>query len=169
MVVKVRNGKGGNARTVPVSSQHAKETLSDTEALVSLMEQGGSPTTVLDMQQRLETLLSLNHYHTLVAVDKEQVVGMIGMCLVWHYEARVPYGQILAFVVAQAYRSSRIGTHLVTEAEHWFQDRGAERIVVSQRKTRSATHHFYERLGYRRTEGHVVKTMEQGAKEIPTG
>jgi GNAT superfamily N-acetyltransferase len=125
------------------------------------MEQLGYPTTSPEMEQRLENIFSQGNYHTLVAVCDGHVVGMIGMCVGWQYEAGQPYGQIMALVVAQGHRGHRIGARLVTEGEHWLQDRGAGPIIVNSGNMRHATHRFYERLGYQATGVRFVKTMLQ--------
>ncbi|HEY7414172.1 MAG TPA: GNAT family N-acetyltransferase [Ktedonobacteraceae bacterium] len=133
--------------------------LSDAPELAPLMEQLGYPTTASEMEQRLKNILPQSDYHALVAICDGHMVGMIGLCVRWGYQANDLRGEIIALVIEQEYRSRGVGARLVAAGEHWFQERGASRIIVGSGNWRPDAHRFYERLGYQATGVRFVKTM----------
>jgi hypothetical protein len=71
-------------------------TLYDSEQIARLVSSLGYPTSSSEMQKRLESILSDQHYATLVACDAEQIVGFIGTRVGPLYESNDKYGQIMA-------------------------------------------------------------------------
>ncbi|MFL5694920.1 MAG: GNAT family N-acetyltransferase [Ktedonobacteraceae bacterium] len=135
--------------------------IADTSRLATLMEQLGYPTEDLQMEERLNGILSRADYQTFVAEISDQVVGMIGLHIGHYYEKDGLYGQIVALVVQQDFQGRRIGSSLVAEGERWLQKQGIHTVIVNSGNTRVVAHQFYERLGYQATGIRFVKTRAE--------
>jgi GNAT superfamily N-acetyltransferase len=121
----------------------------DLAALTSLL---GYPTTAAEMKRRLEVILADGAHATFVAqADARGVIGMIGVCLGYHYARDGAYGRIVALSVDEPSRGQGIGSALVERAEQWVVSRGGLRILVNTRATRRDAHRFYRGLGYEET------------------
>lgn len=122
----------------------------DAGRLAGLMGVLGYPTTVKEMEQRLQRILDNPRYRTLVAVDEGALVGMIGMEMGFSYQLCGNHLRILALVVDERARGRGIGRALVAAAEQWAVSQGARRVRVSSgnRPERAGAHAFYRRAGY---------------------
>ncbi len=119
----------------------------------------GYPTLPAEMERRLEVLLPHPDYHTLVALDSGEIVGMIGLCRGWFYEKNGLYVRILALVVEAGRRGAGIGTALVRAGEGWAVGEGASTMMLNSGSQRTDAHAFYERMGYRATGLRFSKTL----------
>ncbi|MCK0473176.1 GNAT family N-acetyltransferase [Halalkalibacter sp. APA_J-10(15)] len=133
----------------------------DIEALTSLMEQLGYPTTIEAMRTRFHTIESSPDYHTLVASYDGKIVGMVGVAKGYYYELNGVYVRIVALVVDAIFRNKGIGKKLVVEAESWERIIGATRIGLNSgsRPEREHAHKFYKNIGYVEKSIGFVKSL----------
>ena len=125
--------------------------LRDAPALARLMTGLGYATKTSEMSERLQSILANPHFATLVAVNGEEVSGMIGLFAHSSYEHNDLSGRILALIVAGRFRRRGIARDLMAAAERYFLDRKIRRVVVTTRLDRTNAHRFYETVGYTRT------------------
>jgi ribosomal protein S18 acetylase RimI-like enzyme len=91
--------------------------LSDAQALASLMCELGYETTSTEMRQRLKSIVSDKGFRTFVAEIDDQVCGMIGTLTHASHEHNDFSGKIVALVVSKKKRRSGIGRALIAAAE----------------------------------------------------
>ncbi|OAK68455.1 GNAT family N-acetyltransferase [Lederbergia galactosidilytica] len=125
-------------------------TVNDIEALTSLMEQLGYPTTIKSMRIRMNNIESSSGYHTLLASYEGKIVGMIGLVKGYYYEMDGSYIRTVAFVVDVDFRGRGIGKKLLEEAEDWARRMGATGIGLNSgnRPERLNAHKLYKNMGY---------------------
>jgi GNAT superfamily N-acetyltransferase len=133
--------------------------LEDAQALATLMEQLGYPTSSTHMRERLARLLQHPEYQTWVAEADGKVIGMAGACLGYFYEKHGVYGRLLALVVDGQMQHQGIGTSLVQAVEAWVQEQGGVSIAINSGNQRPAAHRFYQHLGYQLTGVRFVKAL----------
>jgi ribosomal protein S18 acetylase RimI-like enzyme len=134
---------------------------SDAPALSELMGQLGYQTTAEEMRERLRAIFLHRDFTTFVAVDDNEVCGMIGLSASVGYEHNDRTGRIMALVVHERMRGRGLGRALLAAAEDYFAREKIVRVVLSSRFTRERAHAFYESLGY-------VRTGLRFVKELPT-
>ena len=134
---------------------------SDAPALAELMSQLGYQTTTEEMRERLRAIFRHRDFTTFVAVDDNEVCGMIGLSASVGYEHDDRTGRIMALVVHERMRGRGIGRALLAAAEDYFAREKIVRVVLTSRFTRERAHAFYESLGY-------VRTGLRFMKELPT-
>jgi ribosomal protein S18 acetylase RimI-like enzyme len=132
---------------------------SDAPALAELMTQLGYQTTAEEMRERLLSILPHGDFATLVAVEENEVCGMIGLSASIGYEHNDRTGRIMALVVHERMRSRGIGRALLAAAEDYFARARVVRVVLTSRFTREKAHAFYESLGYVRTGLRFMKEL----------
>lgn len=115
------------------------------------MTELGYATEASEMSDRLRTIFANPHFATFVAVDGDEMSGMIGLVVNDSYEHNDPGGRILALVVAERFRRRGIARDLIAEAERHFLERNIRRVAITTRLDRNEAHLFYEAMGYRRT------------------
>ena len=71
-----------------------KATLKDAEALLSLYEDLGYPTTASKLSRRLEMILSQPHYGCLLAERNGEILGFLGYAKLFFFEADGSYYRI---------------------------------------------------------------------------
>ena len=125
--------------------------LSDAQALASLMCELGYETTSTEMRQRLKSIVSDKGFRTFVAEIDDQVCGMIGTLTHASHEHNDFSGKIVALVVSKKKRRSGIGRALIAAAEEDFARRKVARVSLTTRFAREKAHQFYEALGYSKT------------------
>jgi len=84
--------------------QIRKATMKDAEALLSLYEDLGYPTTASKLSRRLEMILSQPHYGCLLAERNGEILGFLGYAKLFFFEADGSYYRILALSVAKETR-----------------------------------------------------------------
>ena len=131
----------------------------DASALAELMTQLGYRTTSDEMRARLRSILSHRDFATFVAVEEDEVCGMIGLSASVGYEHDDPTGKIMALVVDEGMRGRGIGRNLLAAAEDYFARAKIVRVVLTSRFTRERAHAFYESLGYVRTGLRFMKEL----------
>jgi ribosomal protein S18 acetylase RimI-like enzyme len=127
--------------------------------LAELMTQLGYATTAQEMTGRLRAILGDKNFATFVAVEKNEVCGMIGLSASVSYEHNDRSGRIIALVVHEKMRRCGIGRELMTVAEDYFSREQVARVVLTSRFERQQAHEFYESLGYVRTGLRFMKLL----------
>lgn len=74
--------------------QIRKATMKDTEALLSLYEDLGYPTTASKLSRRLEMILSQPHYGCLLAERNGEILGFLGYAKLFFFETDGSYYRI---------------------------------------------------------------------------
>ncbi len=138
--------------------------LGDASALAKLMTELGYVTTSGEMRERLQSILTNPHFATLVALDKDELCGMIGLFAHYSYAHNDLSGRILALVVMERFRRRGIARDLIVASERYFLDRNIRRVVVTTRLDRTDAHRFYEAMGYTRTGFRFGKELGAGDK-----
>jgi aminoglycoside 6'-N-acetyltransferase I len=134
--------------------------MSDADALAALVTELGYPTSADQMQERLRVILPDSNYSTMVALVSGGVAGFIGFMVRPSYEADGLYGQIMALVVASAYRRRGVGGALTAAVESLLARRGAGVVVVNTANHRADAHAFYEGRGYSFTGRRYRKALD---------
>ena len=132
---------------------------SDAPALAELMTQLGYRTSAEEMRERLSAIFRHQDFATFVAVEENEVCGMIGLSASVGYEHDDPTGRIMALVVDERMRGRGIGRALLAAAEEYFARKKIVRVVLTSRFTREKAHAFYESLGYVRTGLRFMKNL----------
>ena len=125
----------------------------------NLVSELGYPTSTSQMQQRLETIVHDDDYHTLVACEGGDIVGFIGTRSRPLYEDDGLYGQIMALAVAPNHQQRGIGRMLIRSAESRLGERGVRIVVVTSGNHRTGAHAFYENCGYTFTGRRYKKSL----------
>ncbi|MVP01196.1 GNAT family N-acetyltransferase [Paenibacillus lutrae] len=131
----------------------------DLNEMTALMTDLGSPTSVEDMQKRME-LIELNPYfYTFVAVLDDKVVGMIGVRLNLTYTSNLLKTQIASLVTKKEYQGQGIGRALLDFIEDWAQQQGSKFIylISGTSEERHNAHTFYKKRGFDITGYRFVK------------
>jgi GNAT superfamily N-acetyltransferase len=120
----------------------------DVDAVAALTGALGYPVDADEVAHRWAHIREPGGGVILVAVDPDdRPIGWIHVSRMATLEMS-DAALIGGLVVDSRRRGERIGAALVTTAEAWARERGARRIVVRSRSTRTRAHRFYERLGY---------------------
>ncbi|MBP2002246.1 GNAT superfamily N-acetyltransferase [Paenibacillus shirakamiensis] len=122
----------------------------DLTALTSLMGDLGYPTDVDTMAKRMDTITKLPLYYTFMAVLDHEVVGMMGLRLVYYHEGDQVTAQISTLVTKAEVQGRGVGKALVHFAEHWAKEQGSRDIYLNSgtKPEREAAHQFYKAMGY---------------------
>ncbi len=123
------------------------------------MTQLGYPTTTEEMRERLRCIFRQRDFATFVAVEENEVCGMIGLSASVGYEHDDPTGRIMALIVDERMRGRGIGRSLLAAAEEYFARKKIVRVVLTSRFTREKAHAFYESLGYVQTGLRFMKEL----------
>src|SRR4051812_937673 len=92
----------------------------DAAQLADLMTQLGYPTSPEEMANRMRHIFRDKSFATFVAVENDDVLGMIGLCISPSYEHNARNGRIIALSVEKRSRRHGIGRKLVAFAEDFF-------------------------------------------------
>lgn len=84
----------------------------------------------------------------LTAERKGDVVGIVALAVIPHFERHGCWGRIVAIVVDSQVRNLRIGRRLVKTAEDEARARGCISMEVSSARRRTDAQSFYRTLGY---------------------
>ncbi|GMK41321.1 N-acetyltransferase [Paenibacillus sp. CCS19] len=132
---------------------------SDLAAVADLMGDLGYPSTIADMERRMNVMASNPFCHTFVAEQDGQAVGMIGIRISTNYEVDDVVTYISALVVKSNYRGQGIGKQLIRFAEDWSIHNGSNVLYLTSgiKEERKAAHAFYQSLGFEITGYRFVK------------
>ena len=133
----------------------------DAVAIARLAAQLGYPASAEEIAARLAILGSSDRCFVCVAESHDgEVTGWIHAESRMTLESGVSF-EIMGLVVDGSQRQSGIGRALVGAAEAWASSKEATVMRVRSNVTRTESHPFYERLGYRRqkTQHAYVKPL----------
>lgn len=139
--------------------RHAKH--SDAPELARLSLELGYAHPIPEIESRLQALLLRpEHFIAVAAMDPHSLLGWIAA------ERRLilesgDIVEIVGLVVDTTQQRAGIGRALVAAAEQWAASLGISTLWVSSNVTRTASHPFYESLGYVR-----IKTQHAYAKTL---
>ncbi len=131
----------------------------DLGVLAELMTELGYPTSVEEMNRRLEEISADPSYCTLVAETDGQVLGVVGLHLERFYEKNEPCARLMALVVGSEHRDRGVGRALISAAEDWARRRGAGEVMLTTHKRRADAHRFYRNVGYEATGYRFYKEL----------
>lgn len=125
-------------------------TAGDIKDIALLMTQLEYPTSEKEMRIRFEQISAHPDYCTLLAVSRDEIVGLAGLVKGLYYEFNGEYMRILSFVVKDTGRKRGIGRVLIKACEQWAINNGLNASVISSgnRPSREAAHLFYQKMGY---------------------
>ena len=141
-----------------VSIRRVRE--SDADEIARLTVQLGYDVAASELGPRLSRILSRSDQELLIAEVDSRAVG-------WLHAAVAEYLEVEAFVVIgglivdSRYRRNGIGKMLMGQAEDWARERGYSIVRLSSTVSRTASHRFYEELGYTK-----IKTQYSFAKSL---
>lgn len=133
----------------------------DAREIARLSNELGYPATDAQMAARLAALAPLTTHYIAVAEAPDRLLGWVAM------ERRLllvsgEKAELMGLVVASQMQRKGIGKALLAAAERWAAAQGLDAIVVRSNTARTASHPFYERLGYTRS-----KTQRVYVKALP--
>ncbi len=131
-------------------------TLDDAAALSELSGTLGYPSSTREVLDRLEPITRSQDDSVLVACMPDgSVVAWAHIFLARRVEADM-FAELGGLVVAEDRRRMGIAGALVTAAETWAAARGATRIRVRSRSSRTGAHAFYSKRGFARIKEQEV-------------
>ncbi|WP_114938761.1 GNAT family N-acetyltransferase [Mucilaginibacter endophyticus] len=133
----------------------------DVEIIADLMTDLSYPTTVAEMQVRMESIFVHPDYKTILAVYNDEIVGMAGLVKGNYYEKNGKYLRVLAFVVKQTARNLGIGKILIKACEDYAVENGLNTVIINSgnRDDRKVAHAFYQKMGYAIRSSGFVKQV----------
>ena len=131
----------------------------DAHGLAVLCTQLGYPAEPAAMPARLARLQLDDNARAFVAVQGDELVGLVTIHLRDTLNHQTPIAQITLLVVDERTRSRGVGRALVEACEGFARERGARRIAVTTALDRAGAHEFYERVGYRHTGRRYAKNF----------
>lgn len=146
----------GNGNPIGIRAARSE----DAAALTPLTGQLGYPSTLAQVQERLNDLLGDPENAVFVAEAEGKIVGWIqvGKFITVETDASA---EIRGLLVDEARRGSGVGRRLVDRAEQWAREHGLRMMSVRSNIIRDGAHAFYQRLGYK-----IVKTQHAFRKPL---
>ncbi len=122
----------------------------DLHALPVLLRELGYPSTLAEMEDRMNLIGTLDNCRTIVAETDGLIVGILGMCKLPCWELNGSYYKIQILVTKAEFRRNGIGRLLLSKAEEIAAEQGALHLSLSCAliEERTAAHLFYPALGY---------------------
>ncbi|WP_214797827.1 MULTISPECIES: GNAT family N-acetyltransferase [unclassified Exiguobacterium] len=133
----------------------------DIVVLAELMGELGYPTTEEQMAKRFMTIQQDSNYHTFIAVEDQEIVGMIGCFKGLSYEKDESYIRIVALVVKSSRRKNGIGALLVNHVQEWAYQQEIMKIAVNTGNRRVVSHEFYKKIGFEGTGTGYYKSLQK--------
>lgn len=119
----------------------------EAEALTKLSAQLGYQSTVSELTDRTSKILLSPHDCIFVARQNGEIIGWIHAFLAIRVESDL-YVEIAGLVVDQDFRKLNLGKQLISAVCDWSKTLGIQKLRVRCNVTRTATHQFYEHLGF---------------------
>lgn len=132
----------------------------DAEALARLSGELGYPTTDTEVRIRLGAILAHPDHAAFVAEHPD--LGLLGWIHVFA-SLRIESGsfaEIGGLVVTEPQRRTGVGQALVEVAEQWSWERGLTMLRVRTSVSRTESHRFYRKLGFREIKAQKVYVKE---------
>ena len=133
----------------------------DAADISKLLAELGYPATPDLVVGKLAELRCTANGTVIVAVEAEELAGVISLHLIDLFHSPGRLGRITALVVASGRRRTGIGASLVRKADEFFQLNGCVRSEVTSGDHRPAAHAFYNSLGYLPDERRFLKHYEK--------
>jgi len=118
----------------------------DAAIIAALSRQLGYTISVEQTLQNINALLQSEQHAVFVAVD-DNVIGWTGVSYSISPESP-PLCEIHGLVIDEQYRNKGIGKLLIEKAKQWSRNRGVGKLRLRCNVKRTATHKFYEHLGF---------------------
>ncbi|MBO8157919.1 MAG: GNAT family N-acetyltransferase [Bacillaceae bacterium] len=133
----------------------------DFEQLPPLLSELGYPASPDEIKKRYQKILDNLLYHTFVAEQNREIIGLLGMHMELSYVNNQPAARIIAMVVSLQHRNKGIGKQLMNQAEKTARENNAYMIVLNSgnRPERKGAHRFYEGLGFQGTATGFYKRL----------
>jgi len=120
----------------------------DVPELAELCGEMGYPSSVSEVEKRLQSLLDHGDHMVLVAADEQdKPVAWVHTHLSFRLVAEI-FAELGGLVVSETHRGQGIGEKLLAEAERWAAAQGVNLFRVRSNIVRKRAHGFYERAGY---------------------
>ena len=141
---------------------------SDAAAIAMLTVELGYEADREAIQSRLARLKGRGDHKVVVALEEEKIVGWMQV----HASDVLESGfraEIVGLVVSERSRRRGVGRSLVSRAEQWAVEIGAEAIVVRSNTKRVESHSFYPALGFTSSKTQAVyrKQLKKGPNQAP--
>jgi Acetyltransferase, GNAT family len=94
-----------------------------------------------------------------LAVMNDEVVGLVGMQIMFPLNLNCWVGEIQELVVLPQMRGLNIGQALLAWAEERAREHGIKQMELSSNKARVHAHRFYQREGYEHHRYRFTKTL----------
>jgi len=127
----------------------------DSKEITMLSDQLGYSLSVEQTLQNINAVMKNKDLDAFVAVDKNKVIGWIGVRNAIQIESP-PYSEINGLVVDENYRGNGIGKMLIEKAIQWSKEKGNVKLRLRCNVKRTETHLFYLHLGFRETKEQKV-------------
>jgi GNAT superfamily N-acetyltransferase len=128
---------------------------SDTEVMVSLLNQLGYLATHIEMTNRIKGVIDREDHCAFLALKDGHVAGWIHANLIISLESE-PFVEIKGLVVDEQHRNAGIGKQLIEHVRLWTAQRSISRIRVRCNTKRNASHLFYKKIGFSETKEQKV-------------
>ena len=113
-----------------------------------LLGQLGYVFTAEEVQARLDLLATSDTDPVLLAIQNEEVVGLIALHFATMLQERERVARITALVVRDGVRGAGIGKVLVDAGGNVARQSGCGRLELTTAHARTEAHAFYRRLGF---------------------
>ncbi len=113
-----------------------------------LLGQLGYVFTAEEVQARLNLLATSDTDPVLLAIQNEEVVGLIALHFATMLHQREPVAKITALVVRDGVRGAGIGKALVDAGGNLARQSGCGFLELTTASARTEAHAFYKRLGF---------------------
>ncbi|MBB6269770.1 GNAT superfamily N-acetyltransferase [Pedobacter cryoconitis] len=133
--------------------------LEDSEAISSLSEQLGYPSTISETEARINALLLHPDNCAFVAVLEQTIIGWIHGFYTLRLESE-PFIEIAGLVVDENYRNQQTGKKLVEQVKEWGIKKGISKLRVRCQTKRTETHRFYQKIGFTQQKEQKVFDMD---------
>ncbi len=133
--------------------------VSNSKDVAYLMCMLGYPTKPLEMEKRIQSIITHPDYYCFISQEGGKTHGMIGIQKSLRLQKNGQNGRILTLIVDSKYRNKGIGRALVSEAEKWFQEQGITSIFINSNTKLIKAHDFYGKLGYSNTGVRLTKHL----------
>ncbi len=118
---------------------------SDELELIKLIEQLGYSITLSELQANIELCLRDKHYSIFVAEFQDKICGFIGVVIARWLHRSGSWAKVLALVVDEQQRGTKIGTRLLNFAENYARAQGCDKIELTSglHRRQTGAHKFY--------------------------
>ncbi|RIE03513.1 GNAT family N-acetyltransferase [Cohnella faecalis] len=126
------------------------------------MAELGYPTSISDMERRMDRMTADPEAHTFVASLSGEVIGMIGVKRLYNYETDDFLTYISCLVVKQKCRGQGFGKKLLHFIEEWSVREGMNVLYLTSgiKEERKPAHELYKQMGFEITGYRFIKKLE---------